>query len=194
MPVCSRCTGIYLGFFISLLIIVLIDRKIKGEFPPLKIVFTGLAVFMIMGIDVGLTALGITDSSNIIRFATGFSTGWFIALMLLPLKNIVMFRVTAPQHYLNSKKKFLAWLGIGAVMAAIFIFSYRYVLMAWGVLTVSGMIMLAAYAAVILLFALIKKWMGSINSRIKYLFSMAGGIIISMGLLALFSYARRFLI
>jgi len=139
---------------------------IKGEFPPLKVVFTALAVFMIMGIDVGLTALGITGSSNIIRFVTGFFTGWFIALMFLPLKNVVMFKRPVPQHYLNSKKKFMAWLGTGAGAAVIFIFSCRYVLMAWGVLTVSGMVLLAAYVLVILFRILKKKKLFQIKKRL----------------------------
>ncbi len=110
------------------------------------------------------------------------------------MKNIVMFKRPVPGHYLNSKKKFTAWLGTGAGMAAIFIFSYRYALMAWGVLAVSGMIMLVAYVVVILLFALIRRWTAGINNRAKYFFSMAAGVIISSGVLALFSYVRRFLI
>ena len=110
MPVCSRDTGIYLGIFISLITIILLERRIKGEFPSLKIVLVTVGIFLIMGMDVALSFLGIIESNNIIRLITGFFTGWFMVLLLLSLANNVMFKRFVKKNYLDRKVKFLIWL------------------------------------------------------------------------------------
>ena len=92
MPVCSRCAGIYLGICLSLLIIILLERKIKGGLPSLKILLISVGVFFLMGADVVLSFLGLIQSSNVIRLITGFMTGWFLALLLFPLANNAMFK------------------------------------------------------------------------------------------------------
>ena len=75
MPVCSRCTGIYLGIFLSLLTLILLERRIKGEFPSLKMVLVSVGAFLLMGVDVVLSTLDLIQSNNMIRLATGFIDG-----------------------------------------------------------------------------------------------------------------------
>lgn len=194
MPVCSRCTGIYLGIFISLITIILLERRIKGEFPSLKIVLIAVGVFLIMGLDVVLSFLGIIESNNIIRLITGFFTGWFMVLLLLPLANNVMFERFVKKNYLDRKVKFLIWLLCGAVMAAAFIFTYQYALIFWGVVSILGMITFVLLILLILFFSLNRRLLGSIDSGRKYIISLIVGIVSAMALLSLFSYLRQFLI
>lgn len=194
MPVCSRCTGIYLGIFLSLLVIVLLERKIKGEFPSLKILLVSMGVFLLMGADVVLSFLGLIQSGNVIRLATGFMTGWFIVLLLFPLANNAMFKRFIKKNYLDNWKKFLIWIIAGAVWAVLFVFTYQYILIFWAVLSVLGQITLVTLILFILFFSLNRRLLGSIDSWKKYLLAMAAGIILSAALLSLFSFLRRFLI
>jgi len=194
MPVCSRDTGIYLGIFISLITIILLERRIKGEFPSLKIVLVTVGVFLIMGLDVVLSFLGIIESNNIIRFITGFLTGWFMILLLLPLANNVMFKRFVKKNYLDRKVKFLAWLLCGIIMAATFIFTYKYILIFWSIVSIFGMITFIALILFILFFSLNRRLLGSIDSSKKYIISLVVGIVSATVLLSLFSYLRQFLI
>lgn len=194
MPVCSRDTGIYLGIFISLITIILLERRIKGEFPSLKIVLTTVGVFLIMGLDVVLSFLGIIESNNIIRLITGFFTGWFLLLLLLPLANNVMFKRFMRTDYLDRPAKFLTWLFCGAVMAATFIFTYKYALIFWSVVSILGMITFVVLILFILFFSLNRRLLGSIDSGKKYTISLIAGIVSAIALLTLFSYLRQFLI
>ena len=194
MPVCSRCTGIYLGIFISLITIILLERRIKGEFPSLEIVLITVSVFLIMGLDVVLSFLQIIESNNIIRLITGFLTGWFLVLLLLPLANNVMFKRFVSKNYLDRKTKFLAWLLCGAVMAAAFIFTYQYVLIFWSVVSILGMISFVVLILFILFFSLNSRLLGSIDSGKKYIISLIAGIVSATILLSLFSYLKQFLI
>ncbi len=194
MPVCSRDTGIYLGIFISLITIILLERRIKGEFPSLKIVLVTVGVFLIMGLDVVLSFLGIIESNNIIRLLTGFFTGWFMVLLLLPLANNVMFKRFVHTNYLNKPVKFLIWLLCGTVMAATFIFTYQYVLIFWSIVSILGVITFVMLILFILFFSLNRRILGSIDSVKKFIISLILGMVSAIALLILFSYLRQFLI
>jgi uncharacterized membrane protein len=194
MPVCSRCTGIYLGIFLSLLALILIERKIKGEFPSLKIVLISVGVFLIMGLDVVLSTLGFIKSNNIIRMVTGFMSGWFMVLLLFPLANNSMFKKFVRKNYLDCWKKFIIWLAAGAAGAILFVFTYQYAIIFWSTLAVLGLLLFITLILFILFFSLNRKLLGSIDTWKKYLAAIMVGIISSAALLTIFSYLRRFLI
>ncbi len=194
MPVCSRCTGIYLGIFLSLLTLVILERKIKGELPSLKMVLVSVGIFLLMGVDVVLSTLDLIQSNNIIRLSTGFMTGWFLVLLLFPLANNAMFKRFVKRPYLESWKKFLIWIAAGIAGAVLFIFTYQYFIIFWAVISILGIITFVMLILFILFFSLNRKLLGSIDSWGKYLASTAVGVISSAALLSLFSYLRRFLI
>jgi len=194
MPVCSRCTGIYSGIFLSLLVIVLLERKIKGEFPSLKIVLAAVGIFLLMGAEVVLSMLGLIESSNIIRLITGLLTGWFMALLLFPLANNVMFGKFIKRNYLDSRKKFLIWTMSGIAAIIIFIFTYKYALIFWSMISILGLVIFTALILFILFFTLNRKLLGSVDSVKKYIIVIAMGLFSAVALLSLFSYLKRFLI
>lgn len=66
MPVCARCTGLYIGQFIALILIIA-----KKNIPTWS-VFLLMAV---MGIDWTVQALEIKKSTNIRRLITGICGG-----------------------------------------------------------------------------------------------------------------------
>ena len=194
MPVCSRDTGIYLGIFMSLITIILLERRIKGEFPSLKIVLVTVGIFLIMGMDVALSFLGIIESNNIIRLITGFFTGWFMVLLLLSLANNVMFKRFVKKNYLDRKVKFLIWLLCGVLMAAVFIFTYQYALIFWSIVSILGLRTFVTLILFILFFSFNRRLLGSIDSVKKFIISLILGMVSAIVLLTLFSYLRQFLI
>jgi len=194
MPVCSRCTGIYSGIFLSLIVIVLLERKIKGELPSLKIVLSAVGVFLLMGAEVVLSMLGLIESGNIIRLVTGLLTGWFMALILFPIANNVMFGKFIKKNYLGSRKKFLIWGLSGIAVIIIFIFTYKYALFFWSFISILGLVIFAALILLILIFSLNKRLLGSIDSMRKYIIAIIIGFILASILLSLFSYLKRFLV
>ena len=194
MPVCSRCTGIYLGIFLSLLALILIERRVKEEFPSLKIVLVSVGAFLLMGLEVVLSTLGFIQSNNIIRMSTGFLMGWFMVLLLLPLANNSMFKKYLRKNYLDSPKKFWIWILAGLILCTIFIFTYSYVLILWSIISVFGMVTFTTLILFILFFSLTRRLTGSIDSLKKFIISIITGIAVSLALLSLFSYLRQFLI
>ncbi len=194
MPMCSRCTGIYIGFLFSLAAVLIIERRTKGEFPSVKTALVTIGIILIMGLDVVVSTLKIYSSNNYIRCITGFLVGWFLAPVMLSLKNILMWEKLIKKPYLNSKKYFFIWLVCGITVIVAFMFSYGKILIFWGFSSILGTITMIAFVALILFFAVCRKLANSINSWKYYFLSLAAGVAAGTGFLGLFSAVREFLI
>lgn len=193
MPLCSRCTGIYIGFLFSLVAIIIIERRVKGEFPSLKIILTAACVVLLMGLDVVSSFLKIFNSNNYIRFTTGFLTGWFLALVMLQLKNILMWNKLVRVPYLNNKRSFFIWILCGICIIAAFMLSFGKILIFWEIISITGMIIFITLATLILFFGTYRRLTNNIKSWKSYIVSFAAGIVFSIGVLSLLSMARKFL-
>ena len=74
-PVCSRCTGLYLGFFVSIILLSLVN------FSHTNI----LMVFLMLipcGVDGASQLLGLRESTNSLRFLTGLIAGIGLGMLL----------------------------------------------------------------------------------------------------------------
>lgn len=91
LPVCVRCSSIYLGSFIGSLIPVLIGRVLKKNF----IVSVWIIYFpaILMMIDVGLNFFHLKEPSWGTKIFTGsvfgIGIGWFLTLQLLKTKRFM---------------------------------------------------------------------------------------------------------
>ena len=86
MPICARCTGIYLGLLSGLVVFLVhaMAGAAAGRFSALR--FTGLWLLIWvapLAID-GLTqATGMRESTNTLRMATGLAAGMAFGLWVL---------------------------------------------------------------------------------------------------------------
>jgi uncharacterized membrane protein len=78
MPICARCTGIYLGLIAGLFVYWLVQFASEKAFK--RIALIGLVP---LGVD-GLTQLtGLRESTNALRIATGLVAGLAFGLWIL---------------------------------------------------------------------------------------------------------------
>ena len=81
LAVCSRCSSIYLSFFISLLLLPLVRDLSALRVPRRSWV---LLAVLPMVIDVGLTLTGLYASSPLMRALTGGLFGLILPLYIVP--------------------------------------------------------------------------------------------------------------
>ena len=74
-PVCSRCTGLYIGLFTTIILLFYI------EFHPI-LIFIGPLMLLPTLLDGFLQYCGIRMSTNLIRFITGVIGGIGLAIMI----------------------------------------------------------------------------------------------------------------
>jgi len=91
LPVCTRCTGAYLGILIGYFILFFRKKKAKG--PPN--LWGTLVLSMPMIIDTVTQTLGIRESTNSLRLITGL----FFGVALLPFLIYMLQLVPRMQHF-----------------------------------------------------------------------------------------------
>lgn len=81
LAVCSRCTGVYAGFALTLLLYPLLRPLRTIDWPPPVWLVLAAAP---MAIDFGLTFLGIWDNTHTSRLLTGLLLGGVSVLYVMP--------------------------------------------------------------------------------------------------------------
>jgi uncharacterized membrane protein len=128
LPLCARCTGMYLGAALTLLALWLIRQGRRSILPgvPVNII---LGAFIVMWVVDGFNSTWalftaqtlLYEPSNVLRLVTGFGAGTTIAIMLYPIYHDVLWRNTQPMPMLDRFWQFAAVLGISAAGAGLLI-------------------------------------------------------------------------
>lgn len=89
--VCSRDTGLLVSFFTLMLVLSLLRGRKRAGMPPWPLLAVGAAGILFMAWD-GLTSyLGFRDSTNTIRFLSGFAAGAALAFPAAAMVNREVF-------------------------------------------------------------------------------------------------------
>lgn len=111
LAVCSRCTGLYAGFALTLLIYPLLRSLRSAATPPRKVLF--LAAIPLL-IDFSLTFLGIWENTHTSRLLTGALLGSVTVFFVMPgiadlsLRGLRLSTPTGPRFTLASPESIAA--------------------------------------------------------------------------------------
>lgn len=89
--VCSRDTGLFVSFFSLILVLSLLRGRKRAGMPPLPILAAAAAGILFLAWD-GLTSyLGLRETTNTLRFLTGFAAGAGLAFPVAAMLNGTVF-------------------------------------------------------------------------------------------------------
>lgn len=122
MPLCARCTGMYLGMLAGL--IFQLPRGRRSEFPPLKIILPLSILFAVFALD-GINSFLVTlptaphlyEPTNFLRLMTGAGLGMLVPLFLLPVFNQTLWDHYDPRRAIDRWPQALVLIGIVALAA-----------------------------------------------------------------------------
>jgi uncharacterized membrane protein len=118
LPLCARNTGIYLGFFVTLLTLYLTGRGRAQRIPPWSITVLlacGVAALVVDGFNsllLDLTLPHLYPPHNLLRLATGLLTGLALAALALPILNQLFWREYNEQRTIPSWKALLLFVPV----------------------------------------------------------------------------------
>jgi uncharacterized membrane protein len=130
LPLCARCSGLYLGAFAGLITLASSGRGRAGRFPARPYALL-LGFFMLAwaadGFNSFLALLGLLhlyEPTNRLRLLTGALAGVAVAAVLLPAFNATFWHLPASRRSLERPGDLL-WLLAGALTVVLIVLSAR---------------------------------------------------------------------
>jgi hypothetical protein len=133
-----------------------------------------IASFGLMSAESVLSFFGFIAASNILRFITGYLTGWLVAPMIAGLMaSVAIKNPDAPgKSYPSGSIKASLWLAGALPVAALFYFTYKKAIIAWSILSAAGLLLFVSTLVFIILFALVKRLSNSLSSTGRFILFM----------------------
>lgn len=116
LPVCSRCCGIYIGFFICAIFMFLTFRKRESDPPPLYIIIILIVFVLSTAVDGLLSYFSVIETNNIARFVTGFLSGSSAMVFIYPIFNYQYYRNPSDKRVFSSPLRFVIFIAVNAVI------------------------------------------------------------------------------
>ncbi|MBM3712267.1 MAG: DUF2085 domain-containing protein [Actinobacteria bacterium] len=126
MPVCSRCEGIYVGFFIAAIIIFLLFKKKENELPPLYVLITMIAFVISTIVEGALGFFSIAHTNNVSRFVTGYLAGSAVMVIVFPIFNYQYYKDSITVRIFLKPWQFITFLSINIAFIAIILLDLKF--------------------------------------------------------------------
>jgi len=163
-PLCARCSGMYLGVALVIMVMILAGRMRRALLPPLPLLLILFAFIAIMGID-GINSYShffpnaphLYQPHNWLRLLTGMGTGVAMGLILLPALAQSLWR--SPQyHPIIGTKRELTELLVLAVLTVLLLLSNQSALLyVLALVSVAGLLFIVTALNTIILLILFRK-------------------------------------
>lgn len=143
LPVCSRCTGIYLGIAATYAFLIFRRGFKVNALPSLGISLAVAAMLLPMAADGLSSYLGLRETTNAVRFLTGLVAGAALPVFAFPL--------LSPELIVESRRKEVVrpfggpwdgviWFGGLAATAALIFAPWPWLYYPLAILTVAGLV------------------------------------------------------
>jgi uncharacterized membrane protein len=149
LPLCARCTGIYLGVMLDLVVFAARGRLRASRLPAIKVLLVFLALLGIYGMDGLNSYLSLFDAyrpiyhpNNTLRLLTGMSFGLGMMAVVLPVFNSMIWQTPQPESPLRDLKELAVLLGIAALVAGAVLIQVPALLLAAGLISAAGVVLM----------------------------------------------------
>ncbi|HRF47741.1 MAG TPA: DUF2085 domain-containing protein [Anaerolineales bacterium] len=150
MPLCARCTGIYLGALASLITLAMLGRGRAGGLPTAPFMVVLIAFIGVMGVDGVNSYMGLFQGrlpqlytpSNELRLITGALTGIAVAGLIYPVFNQTLWRGWTLEPMVGRWRDLALLLGVNAVVVALVLTNEVAVLYPLALLSALGVLVL----------------------------------------------------
>jgi uncharacterized membrane protein len=149
MPLCARCTGIYLGVMTGFLFAVARQRITAGRLPPLGVNLVLGAFVIFIGVD-GLNSYvqlfpsvtGVYQPQNWLRLLTGMGAGLAMIHILLPMFSGAVWEQPGTSRILDGWRDLLAVCAAAGVIVALVLSERPLILWVLGIASASGVVLI----------------------------------------------------
>ncbi len=196
MPLCARCTGIYLGVALGVAAMVVAGRGRAGALPPLRVIITLILFIVAMGLDgvnSFLTLLPrlphVYEPQNWLRLVTGTLDGVAMAVLIFPMFNQTLWRNWEDRPVIANMREVGVLVLLAAVVIALVLSDNAVILYPLALISVGGVVLLLTLTNS-MLFMLITRTENKARAAWDALLPLTGGLVGSFALILLIDVAR----
>jgi uncharacterized membrane protein len=150
LPLCARCTGIYLGALMGLTGLTLLKRYRFSELPPTRLLLVLVAFIAIMGFD-GINSYfallrlpHLYEPQNWLRVTTGTFNGLAMSVIVFPVLGGSLWHasLTKRKPILNSFKELAPFLAGAGLLILIVLWQQPFLLYPLSILSTLGVVLM----------------------------------------------------
>jgi uncharacterized membrane protein len=149
LPLCCRCTGIYLGVMTGLIACIASGRVRAARLPGIKIIVVLLAFGAAIAVDGLNSYLSLFEAyrpiyrpNNTLRLITGTCAGLTMILIMLPTFNLIVWRDPQPEAPLHTLKELAGLCLAAAGVIALVLVQVPALLVIAGLISTAGVVIL----------------------------------------------------
>ena len=164
LPLCARCTGMYLGVAITFVALLLARRERRTDLPPLPILLVLVGLIGAMGID-GVNSYThffpnfphVYEPRNWLRLVTGMGTGLAMGLLVFPALMQTLWRNGNGRSIIENGRELLAMLLLAGTAVLLVLSNQPTILYVMALVSVAGVLMIVTSLNAVLLLMLFKR-------------------------------------
>jgi uncharacterized membrane protein len=151
LPLCARCTGIYLGALMGIVGMILAGRQWSVELPPTRVLLVLVGFIGLMGIDGVNSYLGffpnapqLYEPQNWLRLTTGTLHGLAISTIVFPIVNVTLWQAGRVKYesVIKGFKELLPFLAGAVAIILIVLWEHPLLLYPLAILSTLGVILM----------------------------------------------------
>lgn len=149
MPLCARCTGMYLGVILTFVVLGLSGRGRWTELPPLPIMLILIGLVGLMGID-GINSYShffpnaphLYEPQNWLRLLTGMGTGLTMGVFVFPALAQTIWQQQVRQPILRSWSELAGLLFLGFLLVLLIMSNQPLILYVLAIASAAGVLLI----------------------------------------------------
>lgn len=164
LPLCARCTGMYLGVALAFGVLLLAGRGRRTDLPPLPILLTLIGFIGLMGFD-GLNSYShffpnfphLYEPQNWLRLVTGMGTGLAMGLLIFPALAQTLWRDADGRPIIDSARELAGVVLLGGTAVLLVLSNQPTILYVLALVSAAGVLLIVTSLNAVFLLMLVKR-------------------------------------
>src|SRR5512139_3964358 len=195
-PLCARCTGMYLGFSIGLIFLILRRRTHAARMPTTAIISVLIGFMTIMGIDGINSTISIIPgapqlyhTTNVHRIVTGTLFGIAMCMLFFPVFSTAIWRQPSGDRSVKNWRELIAMVLVAFALDAIVLTQADWLFYPITILSIAGPLLLLSFMGAIIVLTM-RNLVNSVDRWKQMALPMFAGVALGLVLITLMDVLR----
>jgi uncharacterized membrane protein len=195
-PLCARCTGMYLGFTIGLIFLIIRRRTHAARMPTTAIIAVLIGFMTIMGIDGINSTISIIPgapqlyhTTNLHRIVTGTLFGIAMCLLFFPVFSTAIWRQPSGERSLKNWRELIGLMLVAFALDAVVLTQADWLFYPITILSIAGPLLLLSFMGAIIVLTM-RNLVNNIDRWKQMALPMFAGVALGLVLITMMDFFR----